>query len=157
MAATKTSVVPGQRLGKEGDYSAGNGTYVMNGSIFASVAGHVTPVLHTALHVERPGSKRIASTGVLRVDDFVVAKVIKVTSSQLQLEIHSVNDVVLLEPFAGTLRKEDVRPVDIDKLQLEEMFRPGHVLKAVVLSLGDSRSYFLTTAKPGLGVIQLQP
>ncbi|RHY31192.1 hypothetical protein DYB32_003690 [Aphanomyces invadans] len=151
------AVVPGQRLGKEGDYTAGSGTYVLNGNIFASVAGHVTPVLHGALNVERPTCKRIASTGVLRVDDFVVAKVTKVTSSQVQVDIHAVNDVVLHEPFAGTLRKEDVRPVDIDKLQLEEMFRPGHVLKAVVLSLGDSRSYFLTTSKPGLGVIQLQP
>ncbi|KAF0693191.1 Aste57867_15785 [Aphanomyces stellatus] len=151
-----TAVVPGQRLGKEGEYVAGRGTYVMNGSIFASVAGHVTPVLHAALHVDRPASKRgIATAAVLRVDDIVLCKVTKVTSAALQLDIHSVNDVVLQEPFAGTLRKEDVRPMDIDKLVLEEMFYPGQVLKAVVLSFGDSRSYFLTTAKPGLGVVQI--
>ncbi|KAG9411884.1 Exosome complex component CSL4 [Aphanomyces cochlioides] len=151
-----SAVIPGQRLGKEGDYMAGSGTYVMNGNIFASVAGFITPVLHMALNVERPATKRIATQGVPRVDDFVVGKITKVTPSQLQIDIHSVNDTVLLEPFAGTLRKEDVRPMEIDKLQLEEMFRPGDVIKAVVLSFGDSRSYFLTTAKPGLGVMQIQ-
>ena len=32
-------------------------------------------------------------------------------------------------------------------------FRPGDVIKAEVLSLGDSRSYYLSTAKNELGVV----
>ena len=33
------------------------------------------------------------------------------------------------------------------------MFRPGDIVRAKVLSLGDSRSYILSTASPLLGVV----
>lgn len=34
-----------------------------------------------------------------------------------------------------------------------DCFRPGDIVLAEVLSLGDARSYFLTTAKNELGVV----
>jgi exosome complex component CSL4 len=149
-------VLPGQRMGTEADAIAGNGTYVLNGSIYASVSG-LFSLKNGTLSVTRPHHKRIASLGVLHLDDTVVCKVAKLTMSQVMLEIFCVNDVVLKEAFAGTLRKEDVRPTDIDKLVLEEVFHPGDIVKAVVISMGDARSYFLSTSKPGLGVVQVQP
>lgn len=36
---------------------------------------------------------------------------------------------------------------------LFDVFRPGDVVRAAVLSLGDARSYFLTTAANELGVV----
>jgi hypothetical protein len=36
---------------------------------------------------------------------------------------------------------------------MHECFRPGDVVRAEVLSLGDSRSFYLTTAKNELGVV----
>ncbi|OQS04910.1 hypothetical protein THRCLA_20763 [Thraustotheca clavata] len=149
-------VLPGQRLGVASSTTeAGEGTYVLNGSIFASVAGTSTTT-GNKISVVRPHKKHIATEYVLQLDDTVVCKVTKLSTTQVFMDILSVRGVVLREPFAGTLRKEDVRPTDIDKIVMEELFRPGDVVKAAVLSMGDSRAYYLSTAKPGLGVIQLK-
>ncbi len=50
-------------------------------------------------------------------------------------------------------RKEDVRAFDIDSVEIYKCFRPGDVLRAAVISLGDSKSYYLSTARNELGVI----
>ena len=55
--------------------------------------------------------------------------------------------------YSGIIRAQDVRATEIDKVLLHTSFRPGDVLRAEVLSLGDSRSYFLSTAKNELGVV----
>ncbi len=50
-------------------------------------------------------------------------------------------------------RLQDVRATEIDKLEMYACFRPGDLLRAEVVSLGDSRSYFLSTARSELGVV----
>ena len=39
------------------------------------------------------------------------------------------------------------------QVELIACFRPGDLVRAAVLSLGDSRSYLLTTARNELGVV----
>jgi exosome complex RNA-binding protein Csl4 len=39
------------------------------------------------------------------------------------------------------------------QVRMEECFKPGDIVRAVVASLGDSRSYFLSTARDDLGVV----
>lgn len=47
-----------------------------------------------------------------------------------------------------------MRATEIDtKTEIYKSFRPGDIVKAEVLSLGDARSYYLTTGKNELGVI----
>jgi exosome complex component CSL4 len=60
---------------------------------------------------------------------------------------------ILDESLAGTIRQRDVRAFDIDSVELYKSFRPGDLVRAQVLSLGDARSYFLSTARNDLGVI----
>ena len=50
-------------------------------------------------------------------------------------------------------RSEDVRATEIDSVKISHCFRPGDIIKAAVISLGDKRSYYLTTAAPELGVV----
>lgn len=50
-------------------------------------------------------------------------------------------------------RSRDVRAFEKDKVEMYKSFRPGDVVRAEVLSLGDSRNYLLTTAKNELGVV----
>jgi exosome complex component CSL4 len=58
------------------------------------------------------------------------------------------------QAFSGVIRQQDVRATEIDKVVLYDCFRPGDVVRCKVLSLGDSRSYYLTTAaEPELGVV----
>ena len=58
-----------------------------------------------------------------------------------------------LNPALYPGRLQDVRATEVDKLDIYDCFRPGDVIKAEVLSLGDARSYYLSTAKNELGVV----
>jgi exosome complex RNA-binding protein Csl4 len=55
--------------------------------------------------------------------------------------------------FRGVIRKQDVRRTDVDGVVMGDCFRPGDVVRCAVLSLGDSRAYFLSTAANELGVV----
>lgn len=41
----------------------------------------------------------------------------------------------------------------MDKVKVTESFRVGDVVRAVVISLGDERSYYCSTARNELGVV----
>lgn len=57
------------------------------------------------------------------------------------------------EAFRGLIRSQDVRSTDRDKVRIVDCFRPGDVVRASVLSLGDGSNYYLTTARNDLGVV----
>lgn len=57
------------------------------------------------------------------------------------------------ETFKGIIRVQDVRSTDRDKVQIIESFKPGDIVRAQILSLGDGSNYYLTTARNDLGVI----
>ncbi|KAL5534127.1 hypothetical protein ACEPAG_588 [Sanghuangporus baumii] len=57
------------------------------------------------------------------------------------------------EEFTGVIRSQDVRATEKDKVKLADCFRGGDVVKGLVMSLGDARSYYVTTARNDLGVI----
>ena len=54
----------------------------------------------------------------------------------------------------GTIRKEHVREKLVDQVVMIDSFRPNDIIKAKVISLGDSsRNLYLTTAAEDLGVL----
>lgn len=55
--------------------------------------------------------------------------------------------------FQGVIRAQDVRSTEKDSVVLKECFRPGDIIRATVISLGDARSYYLSTAGNHLGVV----
>lgn len=57
------------------------------------------------------------------------------------------------ETFRGIIRSQDVRSTDRDKVVMIDCFKPGDILKAQVISLGDGNNYYLTTARNDLGVV----
>ncbi|RLN88651.1 hypothetical protein BBJ28_00017672 [Nothophytophthora sp. Chile5] len=145
--------VPGQRLAAaDGQLKAGHGTYVRDGAIYASICGKWA-ASHGVVAVAR-AHKTVGSAQVLRLGDLVICRVVKITSRQVMVDILCVGETVLKEAFPGTIRLEDVRNHDVDKLAMEDVFSPGMLVKAAVLSFGDTRSYFLSTAKPGLGIVR---
>ena len=46
-----------------------------------------------------------------------------------------------------------MRAGERDKVEIYKSFRPGDVIMAKVLSLGDAQSYYLTTCENELGVV----
>ena len=64
-----------------------------------------------------------------------------------------VRDIPLNEPFRATLRKEDVRATEKDRVEMYQSIRPGDVLLARIISLGEASSgYLVSTAENELGV-----
>ena len=60
----------------------------------------------------------------------------------------------LLSSSPYVISVQDVRATEVDsKTEIYKCFRPGDVVTAEVLSLGDARSYYLTTASNDYGVI----
>lgn len=57
------------------------------------------------------------------------------------------------EAFRGVIRSQDVRSTNRDTVRIIDSFRPGDIVRAEVLSLGDGSNYYLTTAKNEYGVV----
>jgi len=144
-------VLPGQRLGHSGDFLPGQGTYVRKQHIYASVVGFkqidegTPPTLSVAKEKEPALVPQISS--------IVTAKIIRVNPRFASANILCVGSKAVKEQFRGIIRTQDVRATEIEKIEIYKSFRPGDIVQAEVISLGDSRSYYLSTAKNELGVI----
>ncbi|ODV62708.1 exosome non-catalytic core subunit CSL4 ASCRUDRAFT_31968 [Ascoidea rubescens DSM 1968] len=72
------------------------------------------------------------------------------TASSASVSSSSLN---LGENFKGVIRSQDVRDMDKDKVQINDCFMPGDIVRALVLSLGDGSNYYLSTTRNDLGVV----
>lgn len=143
--------VPGDRLASVEQNEAGYGTYVKHGYIFASLAGTLQKTFGPALPKISVESKHF-NQKLPGVGSIVTCKIIGISTRFAKCSIIAVNNVTISEPFRGMIRREDVRAKDIDRVEIVKSFRPGDVVLAKVLSLGDASFYLLTTAEDELGV-----
>lgn len=149
---------PGDCLGSANQFSSGNGTYVREGQIYSSLVGTMMTDPAGAGSAQRPALHIIPKTSkaadyVVRIGDTVLCKVGRVNYNQAFVDILMVGDLPLPFPVKAVIRREDIREKEIDKVVVHEFFKPQDVVRAVVISLGDSKAYFLSIARPGLGVI----
>ncbi|KAK3096253.1 hypothetical protein FSP39_025010 [Pinctada imbricata] len=146
--------VPGQRICKlEESVISGKGTYTRSGYIYSSLAGCLSKKENdekkTLVEVQLGEEKNLVPS----VDSIVTTKITNVNPRFCKCHILSVGKAPLKEPFRGTIRKEDVRATEKDKVEMYKCFRPGDLVVARVLSLGDAHSYLLSTAENELGVV----
>ena len=153
-------VLPGQRLGSVSEYASGNGTYIREQHIYASLTG-----IKEARNSEedgRPTMQVLSNHGVpmselvLNINDLVMGKITKITQRHAEVEIMTVRGTVLDESMFGIIRKEDVRSTDIDTVNIAKFFKRNQLVRAAVRSFGDTRAYYLTTARSDLGIITPQ-
>jgi exosome complex component CSL4 len=155
-----STVAPGDRIGNVRQITPGIGTYARGGHVYASAVGKltVTPddkASTPIVSVQLAGGRQYASTKVLTVGKIVLGKVLRVVLQSAVIEIVAAEGVgALRNPHEGTIRREDVRAGATEEVQLYDSFRPGDVVLCRILSLGDSRRYYLTTAEPELGVVR---
>jgi exosome complex component CSL4 len=152
-----TFVIPGQRICEiSSTLIAGSGTYLLNGGVIASLAGTIS-VQEEQNSLRRltvvPGNSHNSTELVISVDDVVIAHVVRIQANQALVDIVAVNENVLKQHARGTIRREDVRPSDVDSLIMHQCFRAGDIVRAVVISLGDARHYVLSTSKDEFGVL----
>lgn len=149
-------VMPGDVVGSAAEYYAGTGTYERDGAVRSSIVGTRTilPVgmngKQATVAVVREGD---VAPPVIEVGSVVLCKVARITAQAAFVDILVVDGRPLQQPFSGVIRKENVRDVEVDKVAIQDCFHPMDVVQAQVASLGDARSYYLSTAAPELGVV----
>uniref|UniRef100_A0A3B4TDJ5 Exosome component 1 n=2 Tax=Seriola TaxID=8160 RepID=A0A3B4TDJ5_SERDU len=129
--------VPGDKLCSIDDCIPGTGVYLRHGYIYSSLAGYVLkknegeelPVISVVRETE---TQLLPDVGAI-----VTCKVTSINPRFAKVHILYVGSTPLKDRFRGTIRKEDVRATEKDKI-----------------SLGDVQSnYLLTTAENELGVV----
>ncbi|KAH9486810.1 Nuclear distribution protein nudE-like protein 1 [Psilocybe cubensis] len=126
----------------------GPGVYERHGVVRASLLGpsrldgSTLTVPRVQPHTPIPGS-------------IVIGCVTRLSPLQALISITVVDGVPLPpgEEFTGVIRSQDVRATEKDRVKIGDSFRGGDVVRTQVISLGDARSYFVTTARNDLGVI----
>lgn len=150
-----TWVCPGDRLGPTDKYTTGCGTYAREGFIYASIVG-IQQTTSSSSNDSQPVMQVVgkqAAPVVPEPGSIVIAKVTKVSPTATNARIMCCAGQALEADFTGVIRQQDVRAHEMDKVVMYDCFRPGDVVRAKVLSLGDARSYYLTTADNSLGVV----
>ena len=72
------------------------------------------------------------------VGSTVLCKVTRITPKQASVAILVVGETVLEGEWAGVVRVQDVRATEKDRVKVGESFRPGDVVRAVVVSCPQS-------------------
>lgn len=147
--------IPGMRLSpSDKEHISGPGTYELKGYIYASLAG--------ILKMEQDESTKATKVSVVSsrtpsvlptTGDIVTAKVTIVNSRLVQCVILCVGPSVLVRPYKGILKKEDIKFTDKDRIDPYKCFRPGDVILARVLPMTEIHWYHLSTAENELGVV----
>ena len=158
-------VMPGEWIGNIKNYESGNGTYIdSNNDIISNCFGK-TKLMKLSKNNSN-NKKRIKLKGQLmvkhfknddiipKVGDIIIGKIIKITSNHAITEIIYVNNnIITNNTCIGIIRKQDIRKIDIDNIQIYKCFRQNDIIKAKIISLGNLKNYYLSTVDSNFGVI----
>jgi exosome complex component CSL4 len=145
-------VLPGTLLSKS-DLLTGPGAFIRDGHVYASLAG----VRNDKGQTREFGLPVVINpksvNSIPAVHSTVICRITKISTPLAHAEILVVDGIPTKQNFKAIIRRQDVRSIDKDKVQMQDSFRPGDIVRAEVISLGDSQSYHISTAKNELGVI----
>lgn len=160
--AQPTFAVPGQLLGPTSSYLPGPGTHTHSSSVYASILGPIItthppkaagpqkrltkitsstpPALPTISISRSPSATQKAESQkkhevLPEVNSTVLCKVTRISTRQATVAILVVGETVLEGEWQGLIRVQDVRATEKDKVKIFESFRPGDIVRAVVVSL----------------------
>ncbi len=133
-------VTPGELLA-EGDYVAGENTYIENGKIYAQRIGLVDS------ENKKVDVVALRAFYVPKVGDIVIGSVIEVGFNGWTVDIKS--------PYTAMLRASDVlsRPFKPQNDELSQVLNAGELVVAKIASYDRAHDPQLTVAEPGLGKI----
>ncbi|KAF7899742.1 hypothetical protein EAF00_004078 [Botryotinia globosa] len=174
MSQISLVAVPGQLLGSSSEYLPGPGTHIHSSNLYASILGPIktvappkpsypqkratkitpaAPAPLSTISIERATLTGDKAEILPEVNSTVLCRVTRITPRQATVAILVAGETVLEGEWQGLIRVQDVRATEKDKVKIFESFRPGDIVRAVVISLGDQSNYYLSTAKNELGVI----
>ena len=148
-------VVPGDLLGLESEYSKGEGTCIRGGNLYATLVGRVS--INTDKEPPKPVisvvHRKTCLNYVPSVGLLTICRVINISERQARVSMLSVGDKILPEPLHGIIRREDIRAMEKDTVEIFNSFRPRDLVRARVIAYGESQLYVLSTAENELGVV----
>ncbi|KAI1466317.1 uncharacterized protein F4812DRAFT_460591 [Daldinia caldariorum] len=144
---------PAKRLTRIAALAAGNNDSSggNNNNTSSSSSGSSSSSLPT-ISVSRSGVSEKREV-LPEVGNVVLCRVTRITPRHASVAILVVGDTVLEAEWQGLVRVQDVRATEKDRVKIYESFRPGDIVRAQVISLGDQANYYLSTASNELGVI----
>ena len=150
--------LPGQAVGATNTNNVGAATHIDGSQLYASIAGPLKSHPSTSKSSKAPtvSIERTSGSLIPEVGTQILGRITRTNPRQANISILAIGATgshVLTEPFPGVIRQQDIRATEIDKVKVNESFRVGDVVRAVVISLGDERSYYLSTAKNEFGVV----
>ena len=86
-------------------------------------------------------------------NDIVLCRVISIGYALTKVVILCVNNSKVKQPLYGIIRREEIRATERDSVSVFNSYHPCDIIRARVLSIGDTQGYTLTTAENELGVI----
>jgi exosome complex component CSL4 len=138
-------VLPGDSLGPSSTYISGSGTHIASSQLSASLTGVVVQSrppsstskskTKTALSVQHHLPSTATTSILPEVDSIVLARVSRITKNMANVGILVVGEQVVGEEWAGVIRVQDVRATEKDKVRVQDSFRVGDVVRAVVVSI----------------------
>ncbi|KAM3416453.1 hypothetical protein BST61_g8048 [Cercospora zeina] len=148
-------VLPGTSLGAAEKNEIGTGTHIHGQDLCASIAGPV----QSSKTTKPPTTSVQRATGplLLEVGTVILGRITRTNARQANVAILALGSNgehnVSSDPFPALIRQQDIRATEIAKVKVTESFRVGDIVRAVVISLGDERSYYLSTARNEFGVV----
>lgn len=150
-------VLPGSDVASTSSGSPGHGVHIQSGQLISSLAGLLTQSKSTKTNPKAAFSiSRVSGALLPEVGTIILGRITRTNSRQatiLILAIGTNGEHVCRDSFSGLIRQQDIRATEIDKVKVAESFKVGDIVRAVIISLGDERSYYLSTAKNELGVV----
>lgn len=161
--------VPGTQVPLGANVKLGEGLYERHGQIYASRVGVLAVKPSTTEPNSLVASIESHTLGARHallphIGQSIIGTVTRITSRYVGIDIQVLESehsegrsAYLEEPFKGTIRSQDVWPAD-DKdapTQLYLAFRPGDLVRARIIGVGDASAGFLvsTAAEATFGVI----
>ncbi|KAL8557703.1 hypothetical protein ACS0TY_004975 [Phlomoides rotata] len=156
-------VTPGEVLGKASELKPGTGAYFSpeDKKVYASLTGFRSVIPPpTGSDDPRPtvevkGHKAhgpVPEPGVT-----VIARVTKVMARMTSVDIICVGPKSVREKFTGIIRQQDVRAMEIDKVDMWSSFRCGDIVKALVVSFHTGFIVRYITVRSIFFVLSLDP
>ena len=172
--------VPGQPLGSTSDYITGPGICTRHdGYLCATIVGQIhvdnrttppTLSLHPTPTITSSPTGLNPTTILPQVGSTVLCRVTRTNPRQANVAIFALDiptteqgaegekivattSIPTGDTFPGAIRVQDVRATEKDKVRIAASFKPGDIVRATVISLGDQSNYYLSTGRNELGVV----
>ncbi|ETI21647.1 hypothetical protein G647_07994 [Cladophialophora carrionii CBS 160.54] len=173
---TSVACVPGQILSNTSTHVPGPGTHVYETNILASILGHTfitsSPDKKSkpTISVPRQSTSTVTSMDNVvlpKVGSTVLCRVTRIRQRELNASILTVisssttsTEIIPYTQlttddlqFQAILRREDIRTHSDATTTVASSYRVGDIILASVISLGDERNYYISTAGNEFGVV----